>query len=226
MNPFANPSTNPLLMPPEALTVALEWRHAVKRFDEGRKIGEEDWVRLKQSLRLAPSSFGLQPWHFIVVQNKALRAELSKATWDQPQVLECSHYVVLTSLKTVDLARIDHYVGRAADQWDTSIESLAPYREVMVNSLVKGPRSVGIAEWARRQVYIAMGFLLLGAAELGLDACPMEGLDHKAYDGILGLETGPWSTVATVALGYRAMSDTYQMRQKVRFPESEVFETR
>jgi nitroreductase len=177
-------------------------------------------------MRLAPSSFGLQPWHFIVAQDPALRALLSEASWRQPQVLECSHLVVLTSLKNVDVTFIDRYVASVSTQRGVALDSLAQYRESMVESLIEGPRHLGILEWSRRQAYIAMGFLLLAAAELRIDACPMEGLQPQAFDRILGLEQGPWGTVAIVTLGFRQAGGTDGRALKVRFGDAEVFETR
>lgn len=204
----------------------LGWRNATKHFDSARKISAEDWSQLRDSLRLAPSSFGLQPWHFIVVQDPALRALLSEASWRQPQVIECSHLVVVTTLKNVDIPIIEHYVSVMAQQRGVPVESLSKFRESMVESLVEGPRHLGILEWSRRQAYLAMGFLLLTAAEMRIDACPMEGLQPQAFDRILGLEAGPWGTVAIVTLGYRLSGGTDGQAMKVRFPDAEVFETR
>jgi len=212
--------------PSETIHKALAWRNATKHFDSTRKINDQDWDLLKKSLRLAPSSFGLQPWHFIVVQDPALRERLSEATWHQAQVTECSHMIVLCALKNVDCPTIDHYIDRMAEQHGVSVESLSKIRRRLVETLVEGPRQETIYEWTRRQAYLALGFLLLSAAELEIDACPMEGLEPESYDRILGLEKGPWATVAIATLGYRLSTDAYKTQDKVRFPETEVFETR
>jgi nitroreductase len=212
--------------PQHALTQALAWRYATKLFDPDAKIDEADWSVLKDSLRWAPSSYGLQPWRFTVVQDIGLRAQLREAAWGQAQVTDCSHFVVLTSLKQLDAAFVERHVARTAEQRGIPMESLARFREVAASNLLNGPRFQTIGEWGRRQAYIAMGFVLLAAAELKVDACPIEGIDHAAFDHILGLEQGPWATVATVALGYRAAGDKYAAIPKVRFAEADVFDLR
>ena len=193
--------------PQHALTQALAWRYATKLFDPDAKIDEADWSVLKDSLRWAPSSYGLQPWRFTVVQDIGLRAQLREAAWGQAQVTDCSHFVVLTSLKQLDAAFVERHVARTAEQRGIPMESLARFREVAASNLLNGPR-----------------FQTIG--ELKVDACPIEGIDHAAFDHILGLEQGPWATVATVALGYRAAGDKYAAIPKVRFAEADVFDLR
>jgi len=210
----------------EHLAQALAWRYATKRFDPNRKIGPEDWQLLRDSLRLAPSSYGLQPWHFTVAQSPGLRSQLLDATGRQAQVTDCSHFVVIQSLKKLDPAHIDRYLARVNQVQGSKPGDLAEYREHMVRTLVEGPRGKTIGEWARRQCYIAVGFLLLAAAELGIDACPIEGIDHAAYDRILGLDSGPWASMVAVALGYRAAEDPFQGYAKVRFMDGDVFDHR
>jgi nitroreductase len=217
------PST---LNPLDTLSQALRWRYATKLFDPAKKISAENWQLIKDSLRLAPSSYGLQPWKFIIVENPALRRSLREASRDQPQVTDASHFVVLAAHKKLDAAHIDKFMAATAAVRGQSLAQLEGFRNNAVATLVEGPRSATIAAWAQRQTYLPMGFAMLAAAQLGIDTCPMEGLDAKAYDRLLGLEDGPWATVAALPFGYRSDADKYGKLPKVRFGEEDVFETR
>lgn len=205
---------------------SLQWRYAVKTFDLSRKILDAEWDVLAESLRMAPSSYGVQPWKFIVVQNPALRETLRKVSWNQWQVTDCSHYVVIVAHEKVDEAHIDEYLDDMAVQKSISRESLAGFRAAMVGDLIKGPRSVEIKSWAQRQCYIAMGFLMKSAALLKIDSCPLEGFDPAAYNEILGLKGTHWGAVAAVALGHRSAEDATSKNKKVRFAKSRVVEFR
>jgi nitroreductase len=209
-----------------SLEEALNWRYAVKRFDPAKKIPSGQWQVIKDSLRLAPSSAGLQPWKFILVEDPALRQALRDASRDQSQVTDASHLVVLATLKKLSEADVDRFVARVGEVRGQSLEQLAGLRNGTVSILVEGPRAATIGAWAQRQAYIPMGFAMLAAAQLGVDSCPMEGLDPAAYDKILGLEGGPWATLAALPFGYRSDEDKYGKLPKVRFKEEDVFETR
>lgn len=210
----------------EVISHALNWRYAVKKFDAQKKIGAADWKILKDSLRLSPSSYGLQPWKFIVVENPQLRQKLREVSWNQSQVTDCSHYVVLTYREKVDPEFIRKNMEKIANVRGVSVESLAGFEKAIIGDIVKGPRSLTIESWAQRQVYIAMGFLLETAALLNIDSTPMEGLDASAYDKLLDIEGSGWKTVAAVALGYRHSEDPFIQNKKVRFDENELFVTK
>lgn len=206
----------------ETLQQALQWRYAVKKFDAQKKVSDKDWQVLENSLVLAPSSYGLQPWKFLVVQNPELRTKLREVSWGQSQVTDCSHYVVLTYKKKMDEAHIQKYVDKIASVRGVSLASLDGYKNMMIGDVVKGPRAQIIEWWAQKQTYIAMGFLMEAAALLKIDACPMEGLEPKSYDKILNLENSEWATVAAVAVGYRHPEDALQKAAKVRFDNKDV----
>lgn len=208
------------------LLTALNWRYATKIFDSSKKISNEDWTSLKESLRLAPSSYGLQPWKFLVIQNPELRKELRAVSWNQSQVEDCSHFVVFTTLEKVTEDYVAKFITRNSEVSGIPVEKLKGFNDMMVGDLVKGPRSETINWWAQRQSYIAMGHLTLAAALLQIDTCCLEGLDAKAYDKILKLEGTGYKTIAAVACGYRSAEDKYQHNKKVRFQESDVFEVR
>ena len=211
---------------PDTLISALNWRYATKVFDPSRKISEADLKTLLQSLVLTPSSFGLQPYRFLVVTDPQLRARLREASWGQGQVTDCSHLVVFLARQQMTEADVDHYIARIAKVRDDNPENLAPYRGMMVGTLVTGPKAASVSEWAARQAYIALGQFMASAALLGLDTCPMEGLDPAKYDEILGLAGTPFRTIVACAAGYRAAADKYASLAKVRFPIEELVEMR
>ena len=208
--------------PHDTLLTQLNWRYATKNFDPDKRISEKDWHVLTESLRLAPSSYGLQPWQFIVVQNAELRTTLRTLSWNQSQIEDCSHLVVITTLKTMTETYIDHFIQKTADVRQSPIENLTGYRNMMVSSLVNRP---DIQAWGQRQAYIAMGMLMSSAALLTIDTCAIEGLDPKAYDKVLGLADSNYATVSAVALGYRHEEDKYQHMKKVRFDHTDVIKT-
>ena len=208
----------------QALETAFDWRYAVKKFDPSRRISAADWKTLEDSLVKAPSSYGLQPWKFLVVENRDLREKLKPASWGQGQVTDASHFVVFLARDSVKEADVDKYLQRIAEVRGVAIESLEGFRAMMVNNLVKGLPAEKALPWTQRQAYIAMGFLLETAALLGIDSTPMEGFDPAAYDRLLGLEGSGWRTTAAVALGYRHEEDAYQKLKKVRFRNDDVVE--
>lgn len=203
---------------------ALDWRYATKKFDASKKISETDWKVLQNALVKAPSSYGLQPFKFIVVENPEVRQKLREVSWNQAQVTDASHYVVFAAKENLDEAYIEKYIQRIADVRGVPPETLEGFKNSMVDGLIKSPRSATLGFWAQRQAYIAMGFLMETAALLNIDACPMEGFDPAAYDKILKLEGTGWKAVSTVAVGYRHPDDAYQNLKKVRFDDETLLE--
>jgi hypothetical protein len=214
------------LMNSTELTAALEWRYATKKFDADKKIAASDWKALEASLVLAPSSYGLQPWKFIVVENPELRAKLKPVSWNQTQITDASHLVVLASKEKITEEDVAAFMKLNADVRGMPIEMLEGYQSAIIGDLVKGPRSAMVDTWAQRQTYIAMGFIMEAAAMLKVDTCALEGLDPNAYDDILGLKGSGFKTVAAVALGYRHADDKYAHAKKVRFPSEQVVQYR
>jgi nitroreductase len=206
----------------ESLIQQLQWRYATKKFDATRKVSAKDWTTLEEALVLTASSYGLQPWKFIIVTDPALKAQLRPASWNQSQVEDCSHLVVLAAKQDITETDVDFFIARIAEVRGVTIESLAGYKGFMMGDLVNGPRHAIIKEWAARQTYIAMGNLLTSAAVLGIDACPFEGIEPPKYDEILGLVGSGYATVAACPVGYRAADDKYASTPKVRFATKDV----
>jgi nitroreductase len=206
----------------EVIHNQLNWRYACKKFDPTKKIRESDWNVLVESLRLSASSYGLQPWKFIVVQSPELRQQLLPLSWGQTPVTEASHFVVLTYKEKMDEAHVDKFFQKIAQVRGIDPITLDGYKNMVIGDVIKGPRSEVINWWAQRQTYIAMGSLLTTAALMEIDTLPMEGLNPAGYDKVLGLEGSGYKTVAAIACGYRADDDKYQFAKKVRFDLSDV----
>lgn len=202
---------------------ALQWRYATKQFDSARKIDAETWNAIEQSLILTPSSFGLQPWKFIVVADPAIRSELRAASWNQPQVTDASHLVVLTTRTDLTQNDIDAWINRMAEVQGCPTENFAPLAG-MISGFSSSMSSDARRAWNSRQVYIALGQLMTTAAMLNIDTCPLEGIDPAAYDRALGLENSGYATVVACALGYRDAADKYASTLKARFDRSRVIE--
>ena len=206
----------------EQLLEALRWRYATKAFDPTRAIPAATWTALEDSLVLSPSSFGLQPYRVLVVQDRATRELLLPHSWNQRQVVEASHFVVLAARTTVTEAEIDVFLARIAGVRGVSIASLSSYRSLMGGMLLSDGFKPMAPQWAARQAYVALGNLLTSAALLGVDTCPMEGLVGAEYDRILGLAAQGLTTTVACALGYRHPGDKYATLPKVRFPKEDL----
>lgn len=205
----------------EQLLASLRWRYATKKFDATRKIPAETWDAIEESLTLTPSSFGLQPWKFLVIQDPGVRANLALESWKQPQVTEASHYVVLTARTDLNASDIDAWMARMVEIQGTGPETVAMFKG-MIEGFAQAMSHEARHAWNIRQAYIALGQLMAAAAVLGIDACPMEGLSAAGYDHLLGLEGSGYATVVACALGYRAADDKYADMPKARFERSRV----
>jgi len=207
----------------ENLLSQLKWRYAVKRFDPNKTISSKDWGTLEDSLVLSPSSFGLQPWKFYVVTNEDVRKELQQHSWDQPQIVECSHLVVIAARKDSTRRDIENYLELIMKVRGTPAEELEVLKGMMLGSQKQATEDGFINEWAARQCFISLGFLLSAAAVLGIDACPMEGFVPAEYDRVLGIDDDGYFSVVVCAVGYRdGEEDWLSKLSKVRYPKDEM----
>ena len=200
---------------------ALQWRYATKSFNPAKKLSAELISSLIESLHLSPSSFGLQPWKFIVVENPGLREELRNHSWGQAQVTDASHYIVLAVKEKIDAADVQEWIECLAKTQSTPLEKLAPLQG-MIMQFVTAMSDDQLLHWSTRQVYIALGQLMTSAAVLGVDSCPMEGMSPEGYALTLSLKNTGYRTVVACALGYRCESDKYANAAKARFPLEQV----
>jgi len=204
---------------------ALQWRYATKVFDPAKKIPEDTWAALEQSMVLTPSSYGLQPWKFIVVTDPAVRERLVPHAWNQRQVADASHLVVMAVRTSYKEADVDSNVMRIAEVRGGTPDSLLGFKNMIMRTLVDaGHSDKDLMHWAKCQSYIALGQLMTCAALLGLDASPMEGFMPAKFDEVLGLSDRGLTTAVLCAVGYRSEQDRYAQLPKVRFSADAVIE--
>jgi nitroreductase len=206
---------------PAQFLASLEWRYATKAFDT-RKLPDATWAALEESLRLTPSSYGLQPWKFIVVNDPTLRTKLRPVSWNQSQVTDASHLVVFARRTEVTETDVNEFFNQMVSERQADATKLEPYRQMMLGGVVKGKDAAAQKDWAARQLYIALGQLMGAAAAMAIDTCPLEGIDPDAYTEILGLKGTGYEVVVACAVGYRSAEDKYAGMKKIRFPAARV----
>ena len=207
---------------------AFKFRHACKEFDSSRKVAEEDINFILQTANLSPSSFGFEPWHFVVVQNKALRELLKPVAWGAPLKLDtASHFILGLSMKA------------PMTKWD------ADYIMYMMKDVKHFPEDVRemygkfykdfqekdfnldtdkkLFDWASKQTYIALANMMTSAALIGIDSCPIEGFHQEKVERLLkekfDIDTDKYGLSYMVAFGYRKGEPAYQ---KSRRPIEEI----
>ncbi|MEM7558914.1 MAG: NAD(P)H-dependent oxidoreductase [Planctomycetota bacterium] len=206
-------------MQPIELIDALNWRYAVKKFDPTKKIDETTWAALEQSLVLTPSSYGLQPWKFIVITDQQVKDKLPEISWNQSQPRDCSHMVVLAARRQMDESHIVHHMKHVVETREMPADAMDDYRDTLIKTVGGMENQL---DWNARQVYIALGQLMLAAAVLEIDTCPLEGILTERYDELLGLSDSPYTSVVGCALGYRHAEDAQAKLKKVRFSAEEL----
>ncbi len=201
---------------------ALNWRYATKEFDQTKKLSKEQFDMVTEALRLSASSYGLQPWKFIVVNTPALRAQIREAAWGQAQITDASHLIVLTVVQNVVDAYVDRYVQSVAHTRGMTVDMLTGYADMMKGAIAGKGGADRVKDWSSRQVYIALGTALTALAVEGIDACPMEGFDPVKVDAILGLGKLGLESRALLAVGFRSAGDKTAAYKKARFAKEEV----
>lgn len=220
------PTNTPALTPSHAaaeVVAALNWRYATKKFDPARKIPDATWSALEQAAILAPSSYGLQPWKFVVVNDPALRAKLREVSWNQPQITDASHLIVFCRRTGMVAADVHRYAERISQVRGVPVAAFQGYVDMMLGTVNKFPADSPQPEvWNSRQVYLALGCFLTAAAMMGIDVCPMEGFDGEKYDEMLKLKGTGYAATVIATAGYRAADDSMAGFKKVRFDRSDV----
>jgi nitroreductase len=197
----------------------LNNRYATKVFDPKKKLSKEQLHTLTESLRLSPSSFGLQPWKFLVIEDQKVKDSLVPHTWNQKQVADASHTIVICIKNQMNAHDVDLYVRDIARQRGVKEKDLQEYSNMMKGFIAAKSQEQQQA-WMAKQAYIALGFLMTTAAHMGIDSCPIEGFVPAQYDKLLKLEG--YKSLVVCPVGYRASSDKYQDLKKVRFNQHEV----
>jgi len=186
-----------------SLIEKLNWRYATKKFDHSKKLTPVQLDELLKAVHLAPSSAGVQSYKVLVIEDAATREKLREAAYGQPQLTDASQLIILASETNLDEAYIKHYIDHVAKVRGIERQNLDAY-EQMINGNVSRLDTEQKITWSKKQAYIALGVLLTAAADLGIDACPMEGFDAAKFDDILGLKEKGLTTAVIAAIGFRA----------------------
>ncbi len=201
----------------------LKWRYATKKFDTSKKVSESDLAKLKEAIQLSASSYGLQLYKVLIIENDQIKEKLKPASWEQSQITEASHLFIFCNYTKVIDKNIDDYISLKSKTQNINVKDLEGYADFMKNTI--GSISEDMQkEWTTKQTYIAMSNLLTACAELKIDACPMEGFDIEKYNDILELNTKGLSTAVVTAVGYRSEKDNTANAPKVRKSINDLFE--
>jgi nitroreductase len=200
------------------------WRYATKKFDATKKITTKDFATLKEAMRLSTSSYGLQPYKIIIVENPELRAQIKPAAWGQSQIVDASHIVVFANELNYGEEGINDYFENVSQTREVSVESMKGYMDFMKAAVTKlSDDETNI--WTAKQTYLALGNLMNAAAELRIDVTPMEGFVPEQVNEILGLNKLGLNATLIATLGYRHEEDATQYFKKVRKSNEELFIT-
>ena len=209
------------------LVDSLNWRYATTKFDSSKVISEEDLIKLKEIVKLSPSSWGFQFYKIFVITSPDLKQKLLPAAYNQNQIIDCSHLFIFCSYTSVVEQDIDQMISefhklRANDE-NYNKESTDNYGTGAKKSILN-MEPIRQAEWLKKQCYIALGQLMVGCADMRIDSCPMEGFKSDEVDMILDLQSKNLTSVVLLPIGYRSSDDKYQYKTKVRKPNNLLFE--
>lgn len=201
----------------------LQWRYATKKFDKTKKVSPDNLEKIKESIQLSASSYGLQFYKILVIENQELREELKPVSWNQNQITDSSHLFVFCNYTEVKPSFVDDFIRLTAKTRNIDYEQLKGYGDFILTKLNEKSEHQ-MQGWLERQPYIALANLLMACAELKIDACPMEGFEPEKYNEILGLNEKGLNAVVIATVGYRDESDGSQYLPKVRKPMELLFE--
>jgi len=202
-------------MKKEQFLEAMDFRHACKVFDETKKISDEDMNFILEVARKSPSSFGMEPWKFLVITNEELKAKIRPACWNQVQITSCSHLVVV--LAAIEGVKPESGIPkRKFGRREMPQEKLDFYLNLYADHLKQTlSTDENIYSWTSRQTYIALGNMMTAAAVKGIDTCPIEGFEKDKLDEILELDITKYQTSMVLPFGYRINEQSTQQREKI-----------
>lgn len=193
----------------------LQWRYATKKFDSSKKLSEEKLHILKETFNLTATSYGLQPVKMVIVSKQEVKEQLFPLTYNQPQVRDASHVLILCVESEIDSEFIVDHFRRVEETRKTSREILDKFEDNLI-ALFTGWNQEQIRQWMVNQLYLTLGALLTVCAIEKIDSCPMEGFQPREYDKLLGLDKKGLESVIVLPVGYRDESDFFINLKKVR----------
>ena len=190
----------------------MDFRHACKVFDENKKISKEDINYILEIAKKSPSSFGMEPWKFLVITNDKLKAKLRPFCWDQVQITSCSHLVIV--LAKIDAVKPESGIPlKRFSRRDMSQEKLDFYINLYSKHLEKTlSTNDNIYSWTSKQTYLALANMMSAAAQLNIDSCPIEGFEKENLEKVLELNTNEYQVSVVLPLGYRINAQSKQNR--------------
>lgn len=200
----------------------LAWRYATKKFDTEQKLSDEQLETIQEALRLTPSSFGLQPWKFILIENPELRNTLKEHSWGQSQITDASHLLVLCRVEKLDQEFVDLFFNDMKETTGSKEEDIQWYKN-MVSGFVENLDDTHAKIWSEKQIYIALWNIMTVLATMKIDSCPMEWFDSAKYDEVLQLKEKWLASSVILPIGFRASDDAYAHHPKVRFDTEDLF---
>lgn len=203
---------------------ALKWRYATKKFDDTVLLSNDKVSTLCQSFNLTATSYGLQPISLVVISDKELQKKLTQHSYNQKQVEQASHVLVICINTTINAETIEDYFALVKQERNTPDEVLSPFKSFLIDTFDKMEES-SITTWATNQAYLALGTLLTACALEEVDACPMEGFNPKGYNEVLGLTEKGLSATLVLPVGKRANDDMFAGMKKVRKAEADIIYT-
>lgn len=203
------------------ITSALRWRYATKKFDPNRFVDEALVESILESGNLTASSYGLQPYQFVLVTDRQFREGLVPSSYGQRQVVDCSHLIVIAIRTDVNESYIRNFTQLKESVCKLSVGSLDGYAAMMMKSILS-MESNDRLQWAARQAYIALGTMMAACAMAQVDACPMEGFKPQDYNHKLDLSSRNLHAQLLLPIGYRSPEDETQHQAKVRRPINET----
>lgn len=205
------------------LLTHLQWRYATKKFDTTKKVSSDDLEKLKEAIQLSVSSYGLQLYKVLIIENAAIREQLKPVSWNQSQITDASHLFVFCNYTDVSSEAIDDFIKQTAETRNIDLEKLKGYGDFIKTKLAEKSEEEK-SSWLQSQTYLALGNLLNACAELKIDACPMEGFDPDAYNKILGLDKQGLNAAVIAPIGFRHIEDHTIGLKKVRKPLEQLFD--
>jgi nitroreductase len=199
------------------------WRYATKKFNPEKSLADSDLELVKEAIRLAPSSYGLQLFKVLIIKDEVIKEKLKAVSYNQSQISEASHLFVFCNYTKVFEQDIDLYIKTRSKIQQQPVNELQGYGEFLKNNLLK-KNSAETSIWTTNQVYIALAHLMTACATLQIDSCPIEGFDIEKYNEILDLNDRHMNAAVVAAVGYRSTSDESQNDKKVRKSSGILFE--
>jgi nitroreductase / dihydropteridine reductase len=200
---------------------SLEWRYATKKFDASKKVSEETLQRILYAANLTATSLGFQPIKIINVQPAHLREKIRSASFNQSQVTDASHLLVLCVDANFSTDRVNQYIQRISQTRNVPVENLVGFENSINKWIINLQDDNSRVNWAAKQAYITLGTMLTACAIEQVDSCPMEGFIPEQVSEILELQSRSLFPVLMLPIGYRSNEDANQHLPKVRMPLSE-----